>query len=275
MRILRIVSTSAIAISLCACSGSTSGSSTPEAPTTGTAPGGAQEVARSEPEAGASREPASDSVAAESEEPPPGSPLAKLMREHFKESEVIRSAVIAGKPAAAAQAAASLGSLDDVDKLTNEWRQSIEQMQAAASRVRSSADVAEAAAATADIGVACGACHQKRGGPKTSVGELPASGDSLVSRMARHAWGMERLWEGLYVPSRAAWNAGAKALQEDPFPSDVLKRGGVYGRSAAKDFGSLAAKALKTESRSDRAAVYAGLLRTCATCHIATGRQEQ
>ncbi|HEY0462667.1 MAG TPA: hypothetical protein VGC79_00590 [Polyangiaceae bacterium] len=90
--------------------------------------------------------------------------------------------------------------------------------------------------------------------------------------MARHSWAVERLWEGLYVPSSAAWKSGAKALQEDPFPEEVLKRGGVYARSAAKDFRAVVAQAPAKETPRERAALYAGLLGTCASCHIASGR---
>jgi cytochrome c553 len=197
------------------------------------------------------------------------------MREHFKEVEIIRSAVIAGKPQEAVQPATALGHVDNAEKLPKGWRDALERMRAASTRVQNSSDLAEAAAGTADIGVACGGCHQSQGGPKPAVGEPPAMGESVSSRMARHSWAMARLWEGLYVPSSPAWVAGAKALRESPFPKEVLARGGVYGRSAAKDFTALAAQALGKESQTERAALYAGLLGTCATCHIATGRQSK
>ncbi len=218
---------------------------------------------------------ASEAASAAPKPPAAGSPLAQLMREHFKEAEVVRHAVISGKPHDAVQPASALGSTVDSANLSEAWRPSLERMHVASRRVQNSADLAEAAAGTADIGIACGSGHASQGGPKVNVAEPPAVGDSVVSRMARHAWAMERLWEGLYVPSSAAWKAGAKALQGDPFPAEVLERGGVYGRSAAKDFSSRSAQAALKESPKDRAALYAGLLGTCATCHLATGQGKQ
>ncbi|HET7541866.1 MAG TPA: hypothetical protein VFK05_18450 [Polyangiaceae bacterium] len=207
--------------------------------------------------------------------PAPGTPLARLMREHFKEAEQIRHAVISGNPKDAIQPASALGSAVDIANLPPPWRTAMDRMHSASGRVQNSADLAETAAGTADIGVACGTCHESHGGPKVTVGDPPAVGDSVVSRMGRHAWAMERLWEGLYVPSNAAWKAGAKALQGEPFPSEVLEHGGVYGRSAAKDFQALSAQASLKDTAKDRAALYAGLLSTCAKCHLATGRGGQ
>jgi cytochrome c553 len=197
------------------------------------------------------------------------------MREHFVQAEEIRHAVVSGKPRDAVQPAMALGGTADLANLPAPWRASLERMRTASSRVQNSSDLAEAAAGTADIGVACGGCHESQGGPKASVGEAPAVGSSVVSRMARHSWAMERLWEGLYVPSSAAWKAGAKAIQGEPFPAEVLQQGGVYGRTAAKDFKSLSAQAGSKETPQDRAALYAKLLGTCATCHLATGQGKQ
>jgi len=270
VRISRTVSALAIAIGLGACGGATSPPASPPAATVASAE---PAPAATPTEAPTPTPPAAPEAApAKAKAPPPGSPMAELMREHFKEVEMIRHAIVSGKPHDAVQPALALGATVDIAKLPAPWRPSMERMHEASSRVQSSADLAEAAAGTADIGLACGSCHESQGGPKVTIGEPPTAGDSVVGRMARHSWAMERLWEGLYVPSSAAWKAGAKALQEDPFPADVLQRGGVYGRSAAKDFKSLAAQAPQKEIPKERAAVYAGLLGTCATCHLAIGR---
>src|ERR1051325_5799740 len=116
-------------------------------------------------------------------------------------------------------------------------------MQQDARRINDSTSAARAAGATADLGISCGECHQRHGGPKPSSEPAPPPGTSLESRMQRHAWATERLWEGLYVPSSDAWKAGAKALSDEPFPSEVLSRGGVHARSAAGDFANLVARA--------------------------------
>ena len=119
---------------------------------------------------------------------------------------MIRSAVIAGRPQDAVQPALALGTTIDVTDLPERWRASLERMHLAASRVQNSSDLAEAAAGTADIGLACGNCHENQPGPKASTGEPPTAGSSVGSRMARHSWAMERLSEGLYVPSSRVGN---------------------------------------------------------------------
>ena len=276
MRITQTTTVLSLAIGLGACAGAAASSSpansSPASPHT-------EQEASAQPSPSATEATPPKPALAESPDakpkPAPGSPLALLMREHFKEAEQIRRAVVSGKPKDAVQPAAALGGSVDIANLPPTWRVAMERMHTASNRVQNSSDLAETAAGTADIGVACGSCHQSQGGPKVAVSEPPAVGESVVSRMARHAWAIERLWEGLYVPSSAAWKAGAKALQGEPFPSEVLEHGGVYGRTAAKDFKALSSQASLKETPKDRAALYAGLLGTCATCHLATGRGGQ
>ena len=281
MKIIRTTSALVLAIGLGACGGATAATS-PSSPANAAAagprvaPDPSAQPAPSSTEAAPSNSSAVEPTdAGAAPKPAAGSPLARLMREHFKEAEQIRHAVISGNPKDAVQPASALGSTADIANLPPPWRAAVERMHSASSRVQNSADLAEAAAGTADIAVACSSCHESQGGPKVSVGDPPVVGQSVVSRMARHAWAMERLWEGLYAPSSAAWKAGAKALQGEPFPPEVLEHGGVYGRSAAKDFKALASQASLKETPKDRASLYAGLLGTCATCHLATGRGGQ
>jgi len=275
VRITQTTSVLSLAIGLGACAGAAASSSSANSSLASphAAPEASAQPAPSATEATPPKPTPAESADAKPK-PAPGSALALLMREHFKEAEQIRHAVVSGKPKDAVQPAAALGSVD-IANLPPPWRAAMERMHTAASRVQNSADLSETAAGTADIGVACGSCHESQGGPKVAVGDPPAVGESVVSRMARHAWAMERLWEGLYVPSSAAWKAGAKALQGEPFPPEVLEHGGVYGRTAAKDFKALSSQAPLKETPKDRAALYAGLLGTCATCHLATGRGGQ
>ncbi len=206
----------------------------------------------------------------EAAEPPPGSPRAKLMRAHFKEAELVRSALIAGNVAATTGPADVLTKLEGLGKAEQKSAQ-VKAMQAAAKRIRQSPDVPGAAAAFADLGVACGKCHRKGAGPKPETGEPPAADSSLKSRMRQHAWASERLWEGLYVPSDAAWNAGADLMGKNAsFPEEVLKKSGVHARSNAEQLKQLVATAKDKKAPEDRATLYASLLATCAACHAVT-----
>ncbi|GMV12584.1 MAG: hypothetical protein HS104_41665 [Polyangiaceae bacterium] len=240
------------------------------APTATAAPPPAAPTATAEPA------PVEDagSTAATPETPPPeedtsGSPRERLMRAHFKETAVIRKAVIDGALAATVKPAAALESMKGLGTVQGSWKPSLDALGKAAKRFGQSPDLPSATAAIADIGVACGSCHKAAGGPKLQVEAPPVAGKTLEDRMKRHAWASERLWEGLYVPSDAAWKAGADALVGEEFPKEVLAKGGVHARSAAVRFGALVPTAAAKKSAGDRAKLYAELLETCSACHMA------
>lgn len=191
------------------------------------------------------------------------------MHAHFAHALSIRKAVIAGTPERAADPAAALAKTENLDEVPASWRLAVQRMQDIAGRINNSTSAAQAAGATADLGVACGGCHQTQGGPKASSAPPPPEAGGLTERMQRHAWATERLWEGLTVPSSEAWIAGAKALEASPFPAEVLKQGGVHGRSAASDFAKLVVKAPTKKTVEERAGLYAELLVTCGGCHRA------
>lgn len=200
--------------------------------------------------------------------PPPGSSLERVMRAHFKDALLIRQAVIAGTPDQAVEPAKILAVIENLDDLPPGWRTHVERMQQAARRIANSTSTASVASAAADLGVACGQCHQQLGGPAVSSEPPPPAGATTEQRMKRHAWAAERLWEGLVVPSSKAWNAGATALIDTPFPDDVMRRG-VDARTAATDFKALVEQAPTEKVVEERAALYAALSMTCATCHRA------
>jgi cytochrome c553 len=192
------------------------------------------------------------------------------MQAHFHDALLIREAVIAGAPERAAPVARAFSEIGGLEKLPAGWQGFVERMQHAARRIADSTSAATTAAAVADLGVSCGMCHKQRGGPMASAVAAPAEGTTVEERMKRHSWATERLWEGLYLPSSDAWDAGAKAFSTDPFPQEILKKGGVHARSAASDFVRIAAKAPAQKTADERAAVYAELLVTCGGCHQAT-----
>ena len=191
------------------------------------------------------------------------------MKEHFKAANTIRLAVIAGNREEIFKPSRKLVYLSNVEELPPAWQGPVQRMQDSAERLKDSNDMVAAAAAMADIGTSCGLCHQKLGGPHAGVQAPPSSDGSLRARMQEHAWATERLWEGLYVPSSEAWNAGMAVLTTKPFPDEVLHERGVYARSAAQDFAKVLAAAPRGTKVEEKAATYAKLLTTCATCHLA------
>lgn len=201
-------------------------------------------------------------------EPTSDSPLAEIMAGHARDAEKIRAAVIEGRPEDSGPAAESILHLFDVEKLPREWIEPAARMQASARRIKDSSDIAGVAAAIADVGTSCGWCHSKLGGPEASAEPAPPNDGTLESRMKQHSWATEKLWEGLYVPSSTAWADGARILSGTEFPSEVLQRG-VYAKSSAQEFKKLAAKLPSQSTPTTRAALYARLLGTCGSCHLA------
>lgn len=266
MRVARLAAVLSLTTGLCNCGGATP--PPPASPATAAPPRAepASATATAARPAGVGEE-ATGKV--QPDAPPPGSSTGRLMRAHFTDALLIRKAVVAGTPDQAAPAAEALANLENLNGLPAGWRPFVERMQQIARRINDSTSAAQAAGATADLGIACGQCHLQRGGPKASSEPLPAQGASLVERMQRHVWATERLWEGLTIPSSEAWTAGTKALSTSPFPADILKQGGVHGRSAAGDFAKLVVKAPNAKTVEERAALYAELLVTCGGCHRA------
>jgi len=116
------------------------------------------------------------------------------------------------------------------------------------------------------MGLACGSCHTAT---KVNVGftvtEPPASSASPREHMQRHAWAVDRLWEGLAGPSDASWRAGAGALVHMP----VDFGGNDQANRLANRVHELSDKATAAATPRDRAQVYGDLLETCALCHSA------
>jgi cytochrome c553 len=247
------------------------GCATPSKPESATASESHAKAAPSARESSTMRDPDQRSLEAEAaakpDLPAAGASLDRVMRAHFKDALLIRQAVIAGRTEEAADPATALTLIQSLDGLPPGWRPFVERMQEDARRVKDSLSDIQVAAATADLGVTCGACHQKHGGPAASQAPPPAPGSTLESRMKQHVWASERLWEGLAVPSSEAWNRGASALRIDAFPEELLRRGGVHTRRAAVEFTQLVSEAPAKRTIEERAGLYAELLVTCSTCH--------
>ena len=192
------------------------------------------------------------------------------MRSHAKETAAMRAAILRGDLSATAFPVEVMGAMAEREGLPEAWRTPLENFRVVTRRLGRTSDVPGAAAAVADIGAACGSCHRTTGGPTVAQGAPPGTDGSLASRMQRHVWAIERLWDGLSAPSDASWKAGVDALSGEPFPKEVLDRGGVHARSYAGRFKTAVGAAGTAKKVDDRAKAYASLLETCAACHTVT-----
>ncbi len=98
----------------------------------------------------------------------------------------------------------------------------------------------------------------------------PPTGTDLRGHMSVHAWGTERMWEGLISASDALWVEGAQALQGEQIrPEDFAPR--LSDPDVAFLMSSrvhqLAEQAEETSGWEARAEVMAELWASCARCH--------
>jgi hypothetical protein len=146
--------------------------------------------------------------------------------------------------------------------------EALEKMRTEARIIGGQRDILEIGRAVARMGAACGSCHSTTGGgPDITVGEPPPSSTNPGPHMARHAWGAERLWEGLFGPSDAAWAAGAGALSSMPLDFGANDQANRLARRVHE----LSRTARTVRAPADRARLYGDFLETCSLCHGALG----
>ena len=194
------------------------------------------------------------------------SSFGEHMSEHFARGTMAQTAVTNGDLAMARVNAGWLvehppvkGIPDDADK----------PMRAAARAVLEATEISAAAAGVGQIGAACGTCHLSQGvNPGIDSVVDMEYGVSLAARMARHQWGVDRMWEGLVNPSNSLWLEGAEALLESPLTgSGGADETGHLIDALGSEVFELAIQARKTTGQVDRGSLYGQLLTTCAVCH--------
>ena len=154
------------------------------------------------------------------------------------------------------------------------WVSQLEAMHAAAARLAEATDLPEAGRRLAAVARTCGDCHAALGGPRPMVAALPSEGPGIHPRMQRHLWAIARLWDGLIVPSDAAWKVGASVLADAPLEPELYTPGKepeLAVSALASSVRDLALKARIADSGADRGAVYGELMATCAACHVRVG----
>jgi len=201
--------------------------------------------------------------------PPAGAAPAGAMAGHFAEIGQVHDAVIRGDLAAARRAAGVLAA-GDSEGLPAKTRPSSDQMKMLAGRVAAATDVAAAASGTAAMLGTCGECHLLAGAhPAPALPDRPAVGQT-VGHMLDHQRALDRMMQGLVVPSSALWNEGAQALRVAPLASGKLPKDPKLTPDVAageQRVHQLADQAAGTSDPQARSALYGELLGTCARCH--------
>lgn len=182
---------------------------------------------------------------------------------HFDQALELQLALVRGDLGRARDLAGQLGETREVEGIPAGSEVFLRAVREHAATVESSRDPTGAANGAARLAGACGACHEEY-----DVGPIfdaaPAPPDPGANHMLEHVWGLDRLWEGLVVPSDERWQAGARILADHEVPMELLTPGTSQLGLELKALGLEASADRDLEARIRR---LAEVLRTCTSCH--------
>lgn len=200
--------------------------------------------------------------------PQPAEDSPSHMYAHFTQVGQIRDAVVTGDVDATRRPARWLATHEG-DSFSEAAQRPLETMRTEARVIAAQTDLGDIAHSVARLGNACAECHRiTDGGPRLRSGDSPPASNGPSAHMVRHAWAVDRLWEGLITPSDAAWSAGAGALLGPPLevaePGESGPTQATLLASRVHELGAVARDAPDPASRAD---AYAQLIETCSLCH--------
>ena len=189
------------------------------------------------------------------------------MQRHFDDLRSVEKLLIAGK-LDDAKSAAFLLTKPSTDPGMKRWDVQSQRVTDAAVALSESPGLDEALRRETRVAAACGSCHLaiQRIPKFAATPPLPADAVTPASRMARHAWAVDRLWEGLVAPADAPWRRGLTVLATSPLPFSPA----TDAPALAAQLQRLANHALEMSepiTLDHQAAVYGEMLETCAACH--------
>jgi cytochrome c556 len=194
------------------------------------------------------------------------------MVDHFTNVGLLHGAAAAGDLVAVRAQAGLLLARETGAGMSAKAQPYVEELQTFAGLASRAPDLASGASAVARVGAACGSCHKAmKRGPEYNIVTGPPEGENpLATRMIRHQWAADRLWDGLVGPSDVSWQAGAAVLRDAPLYTDAITADVEQYEAVTKlawqvhETGALANTVL---DQGRRAELYGTLLATCASCH--------
>ena len=230
----------------------------------------AQQTAKPSGEAAApAPAPAGDDVAPFAADP------HQHMKAHFVRANKLEDAVLAGN-LTEAQTQGRWLATHDKEEVPEGWRRYLQPFQAEASAVGNATSIEAAAAAVAGMAAACGGCHAANHvRPKIGTSPIVGRASNVKAHMTEQLQALDRLWDGLMIPSDQAWREGAGLLARVAVPEKALEKEGLDKADSAKVLAQtlrrLSASAAKA-AKADRPQAYAELLTTCVGCHVSVRR---
>lgn len=198
--------------------------------------------------------------------------IEEYMSDHFRITNWTRDAVAEGDLEAVREPLVALADHEYAPDVPEAWMPRILQLQAAARVTARAPTLTAAAHGIATMASICGQCHLDLGQSlpleAAQVESQAPKDDDVSTRMFRHFWAIERLWEGLMAPSDQAWSAGASALIRAPLrtpkPESPAPHKFAEALEQLRQLGTRASAAASPKARSE---IYAVALASCADCH--------
>ncbi|HUJ60383.1 MAG TPA: hypothetical protein VLX92_17900 [Kofleriaceae bacterium] len=189
------------------------------------------------------------------------------MRRHFDDLRMIEQLLVAGR-LDEGLALSYLLARKTEDAGLAPWDDHADRVITSASELMKAPGLDEALRREARVGVECAKCHVAAQSLPVfgAVPPLPPDRQTAQSRMARHVWAVDRLWEGLIGADDSRWSRGLAVLADNPIPlpprSDAPA---IAAQLQQRARAQLAAR--PTTSLDDRGAAYGEMLVQCAACH--------
>jgi cytochrome c556 len=204
--------------------------------------------------------------------PRAGPEVEPRMIGHYENVGRLYAAAAAGRLNGVQTEASELLARESGEGLPADVANHVDELRAFASLAARAPDVTSAATAVSRVAASCGSCHESmKQGPTYAVVTGPPAGESpLATRMIRHRWAADRLWDGLVGPSDESWRAGASVLRDAPLFTDALTQDVEQYEAVTKlawTVHEIGARANSARDQSARATLYGDLLGTCASCH--------
>jgi hypothetical protein len=235
--------------------------------------GAASPAAKPAPSTAATPQPqAPHRLPAAGDEPSDPVALEPYMPEHFQIVTWARDSIINGELELMREPLQALAIYEYKDIVPGAWIDGIGRVQLLAGVAAKAQTTAQAASGIAAIANECGQCHRATIEQPVFDAieplEAQAPGESFRQRMRRHGWALDRMWEGLVLPSENAWARGASALADAPYGAPRTEPPlRPEARNALEALRTLGAKAAEAQGWPARGGVYAELLVGCSSCH--------
>ena len=186
------------------------------------------------------------------------------MQDHWTAAESLQTALARGDLTAARHAADAIAEVDQIAGLSWDAGPYMMRVRREAQAIATADHFQDAVDATGRLAMACGACHARtEEGPRLpGATTAPAEDGNTETHMLRHTWAMDRMWEGMVVPSEERWRAGARLLG---LPAEVT----LYAARVHE----MGRQALEDGTQEARANRFSRILSDCANCHAELGIQ--